>query len=58
MAYDTKAMLSLLADNVAKSETLKEAYLSIMKAANVEGVALKSYEEAREDIEEARKSKH
>jgi hypothetical protein len=55
MAYDTKAMFSLLADNVAKSKTLKEAYLVIMKAANVEGVAIKPYEEALEEIEEARK---
>jgi len=55
MADDTKALLSLLADNVAKSKTLKEAYMSIMKAANVEGVAIKTYEEAIEEIEELRK---
>jgi hypothetical protein len=55
MAYDTKALVVALADSVAKSNTLKEADLTIMKAANVEGVALKSYEDAIEEIEEARK---
>jgi len=55
MAYDTKALLSLIANAIAKSETLKEAYAAIMEAANVEGVSILSYEEAKEKIEELRK---
>ncbi|MCL2018315.1 MAG: hypothetical protein FWG70_01030 [Oscillospiraceae bacterium] len=54
MAYDTKALLSVLADTVIKSKTLKEVYLSIMKAANVEGVTILPYEEAIKEVEKAR----
>jgi hypothetical protein len=55
MALETKALLSLLADNIAKSQTLKEAYSVVMKAANVEGVSVLSYEDALEEIEQLRK---
>ena len=55
MAYDTKLMIGLIAKNIAKSKTLKEAYMSVADAANAEGVNLKSYEEALEEIEELRK---
>lgn len=57
MAFETKALLSQIGQNIAKSQTLKEAYLSVQKTANVEGVNLPSYEEALEEIEEARKTK-
>jgi len=55
VAFDTKALLSSIAQNVAKSKTLKEAYVSIMKTANVEGVCLPSYEEQLNEIEDLRK---
>ncbi|MCL2633543.1 MAG: hypothetical protein FWD34_03405 [Oscillospiraceae bacterium] len=55
MAFETKALLSTIADNIAKSETLKEAYSVVMKAANVEGVSLPSYEEAVEEVKAMRK---
>jgi len=55
MAYDTKALLSSLAQNVAKSKSVKEAYLAVMKTANVEGVHVPTYDEAIEEIENVRK---
>jgi hypothetical protein len=55
MAFETKALLSTLADGIAKSATLKEAYMVVMKAANVEGVSIPSYEDALEEIEQVRK---
>jgi hypothetical protein len=47
--------LSAAAQNVAKSKTLKEAYVGIMRLANVEGVQLPSYEDALAEIEELRR---
>jgi hypothetical protein len=55
MAYDTKVALTAAALNIVKSKTLKEAYVGVMRLANVEGVQLPSYEEALEEIEELRK---
>jgi len=57
MAYDTKALLSSLAQNVAKSESVEEAYLAVMKTANVEGVQIPTYDEAMEELEGLRKNK-
>jgi len=45
MALETKVMLSLIADGIGKSKTLKEAYNVVERAANVEGVNLPSYDE-------------
>jgi len=56
LAYDTKALISSIALNVAKSKTLKEAYVAIMKTANVEGVCLPSYEEQLNEIKELREN--
>jgi len=55
MTLETKVILKLLADNVAKSKTLEEAYESIAEAANLEGLALPSYKEALEILEQRRK---
>jgi len=55
MAYDTKAMFQLIADCIAKSQTVEEAYHSVMKAANVEGVSLITYGEALDEIQKIRK---
>jgi len=57
MAYDTKVLLSSLAQNVAKSETVEEAYLAIIQSANVEGVQLPTYDDAVKEIKELRKKK-
>ena len=51
MAYDTKVILSLIARIILKSKTLKEAYSEVVLAANAEGVVLKSYDEAKAEIE-------
>ena len=51
MAYETKVILSLLAQQVGKSKTVKEAYTAIVKAANVEGMDLPSYEDFIKELE-------
>ena len=51
MAYETKVILALLAQNVGKSKTIKEAYTAIVRAANVEGLELPSYEDFQKEIE-------
>ena len=51
MAYETKVILMLLAQQVAKAKTVKEAYNSIAKAASVEGVSLPTYEEFVAEME-------
>jgi len=45
MAFETKVILTLLAEYVGRAETVEEAYNVIVKAANVEGLELPSYEE-------------
>ena len=52
MAYETKVILMLLAQQVAKSKTVKEAYNAIARAASVEGVSLPPFEEFLREIEE------
>ena len=47
MASETKVILALLADRIANTDNLKEAYEVIVKAASVEGMQLPPYEEAR-----------
>ena len=51
MAYETKVLLSALSDIVVKAKSKKEIYVAIQKMANIEGVVLKSYEEANEELE-------
>ena len=55
MAYETKVILSLLAQLIGKSKTIKEAYNAIVKAANVEGVELPSYEDFVKEQEQEKK---
>ena len=45
MAYETKVILALLANQVAKAKSLEEVYMAIADAANVEGLILPSYDE-------------
>jgi len=45
MAFETKVILSLLADNVGNSKSIREAYGYIVKAANVEGLILPAYDQ-------------
>ena len=52
MAYETKVILSLLSQQVGKSKTIKEAYNSVIQAANVEGLELPSYDKFLKSVEE------
>ena len=52
MAYETKVILISLAE-IAVRTGAKEVYRAIAKMANAEGVILKSYEEAKAELEEA-----
>ena len=51
MAYETKVILALLAQQIGKSKTVKEAYTAVIKAANVEGMQLPTYEEFMMELE-------
>ena len=51
MAYETKVLLSLLADTALKARS-KEMYKVIAKIANTEGMLIVSYDEALKELEE------
>ena len=51
VAYETKVILISLAE-IAIRTNAKEVYKAIAKMANAEGVILKSYEEAKAELEE------
>jgi len=51
MAYETKVILISLAE-IALRTNAKEVYKAIAKMANAEGVILKSYEEAKAELED------
>jgi hypothetical protein len=55
MAYETKVILTLLAQQVAMAKSVKEAYMLIVQAANVEGVTLPSYEDFLKTLAEIEK---
>jgi uncharacterized protein (DUF302 family) len=52
MAYETKVILVLLAQQIGKAKSLKEAYNAVMEAANVEGVKIPTYDEYKEKLKE------
>ena len=54
MAYETKAIFSLLAQSVARAKSVKEAYGIITTAAGVEGLKLPTYEEYLAAISEGK----
>ena len=51
MAYKTKVLLMSLAEIAVRANS-KEVYKAIARIANVEGMILKPYEEARAELEE------
>ena len=55
MALETKVILKLLANTIIKSSSIEEAYIAVAEAANVEGVALPSYEDAMKALNDVRK---
>ena len=56
MAYETKVILRMLANQIASAESLEEVYFYVQVAANVEGLEIPNYEEARETIKRLKKS--
>jgi hypothetical protein len=50
MAYETKVILTLLAQQAALAESPREIYACIARAANAEGLTLPTYDELREEI--------
>ena len=50
VAYETKVILTLLAERVSQARTVKEAYRSIARAASSEGVKLPTFEEMKAEI--------
>jgi len=50
MAYETKALLIALAD-IACRTNARDVYRVIQKMANAEGLVIKSYEEAKTELE-------
>jgi len=55
MEYEIKVILTLLAENICRAKSVKEAYKCVARAANVEGVCLPTFEEMRAELEEDRK---
>jgi len=51
MAYETKVLLILLADAALRTNS-KEMYKVIAKTANAEGLVLKSWDEAKAEIDD------
>ena len=58
MAYETKVILTMLAERIAVADTLEEAYGAIQRASNVEGVKLPSYVELRNELKKEREKKN
>ena len=56
VSYETKVILTLLAQQVGKAKSLKEAYTFIINAASVEGLELPSYEEFQKKVKELEES--
>ena len=52
MAYETKVILTLLAEALVRAENVKEAYGLLVRAANAEGLKLPSYKELKEMVEQ------
>ena len=52
MAYETKVILMLLAGQIGRARSVKEAYSMVVKAASVEGLELPSYEEFQKELED------
>ena len=50
MTYETKVLLSLLADTALRTNS-KEMYKVIAKIANTEGMILKPYDEAKAELD-------
>jgi len=52
MAYETKVILTLLAQQVAQTQSAREAYALIVRAANVEGLKLPTFDDMVKELED------
>ena len=52
VAYETKVILISLAEIALRTSNVEEIYNTILKMANAEGVILKSYDEAKAELEQ------
>ena len=52
MAYETKVLLMAFAKIIMRAKSMKEIYQAVADMANVEGMMLKPYEEAKAELEE------
>jgi len=57
MAYETKVILALLAQQIAKSKNVREAYAAIRRAASVEGLQLPPMDELLKEMEKEAEEK-
>jgi len=57
MAYETKVILTMLAEYIGRAETIEEAYNFVVKAANAEGLALPSYDEFQEQLKSEKQAR-
>ena len=53
MAYETKVILSSISTHCLHVKTLRQVYEIVRKMAQVEGMQLPSYDEAKAELEEA-----
>ena len=56
MAYETKVILTLLAQQIAKSKSVEDAYAAVRMAANVEGLQLPVLDEMLKELGEEEKA--
>lgn len=52
MAYETKVILAALSRNIARLNTIEEAYEELVAVAAVEGLKLPPFEEVRKEKKE------
>ena len=53
MTYETKVVLSAVAQFICKADSLEEAYDAVKEMANVEGLLLEPYEKKKKKQKEA-----
>ena len=55
VAYETKVILTLLAERISQAQSIREAYQSVVRAASAEGLQLPTFDEMKAEIEQFRK---
>lgn len=45
MSYETKVILALISKQIGSAQTVRDAYMAVVEAANVEGLELPTYDE-------------